>query len=845
MKVSLNTVKQYTEVDLPVDELVKKINQQLGGVEGVIDLGAKYKDARIVRVVECEKHPNADKLSLCKIDAGDNPLYSKFYISNSNLIQVVCGANNVKAGMWAVWLPPQSIVPSTFGDKEPFELDARQLRGEISNGMLASAKELAIGDDHDGIVEITEADLPANAELTVGANFAQMFGLDDTIIDIENKMFTHRPDLFGQLGVAREIAGIQHKKFTSPEWYRELPQFANAANDLDLKVFNEASDKAPRFMATALKNVEVKPSPLWLKCALVAMGAKPINNIVDITNYIMLLTAQPVHAYDYDKLQGKTLGVRLAKKGEKLTLLNHKAYDLSEDDIVIVDGGGPVGLAGVMGGGDSEVSSETKNIVLEVANFDMYTIRKTSMRHGIFTDAVTRFNKGQSALQNPYVMNLLIEQIKDTIGGAQASPVYDLRETVVSQPKKSFVEVEFINKRLGLDLSKNDIDQLLGNVEFDICTNCDKHADQDIKPRVKYAAPFWRTDIELPEDIVEEVGRLYRFDKLPRELPQRSIKPAVKNLTRTTKRLIRDSLVRSGANEVLTYSFVHENVIKKAEQDPSEAFRLSNALSPDLQYYRLTVLPSLLDKVRMNIKSGYDEFVLFEIGKGHNKKYHAADDEGGLPSESNFVDMVYASKRSRDGAAFYQIRAYVEQMMKDFGREIVCLPIEEDYQYPVTAPFDLSRSAMVHDAETNEFIGMIGELKQSVIKSFKLPNYTAAATLDFAAFEKLAADEQINYQPISKYPSVSQDVSLEVSNDQHYADLYDLVLKTLSQNLDDNYNWSLQPVSIYQGDDKSKKVITMRLIIENYHTTMTDQGVQSFIAQIVETTGNVYGARQK
>ena len=421
MKVSLNIIKQLINFELPpVDELVARVNQQLGGVEEVIDLKAKYGGARIVRVVECAKHPDADRLSVTKID--DGGVVADVPRDDNGLVQVVCGAPNVHANMWAIWLPPKSMVPASFDDDEPFVLDARPLRGVLSQGMLAAADELAIGTDHEGIVEIYEHDVPAGVELTAGARFAEMFGLDDYVLDIENKMFTHRPDCFGQLGVAREIAGIFHQQFTSPEWYKSEQKFAEAEG-LELTVTNDASELVPRFMAVAIRNVTVQPSPLWLQCQLVAMGGKPINNIVDATNYIMLMTAQPTHAYDYDKLRGSTLGARMARDGEKVSLLNGKEYELTTDDIVIADGEGVIGLAGIMGGTDTEVSNDTKNIVLECANFDMYALRRTAMRHGIFTDALTRFNKGQSPLQNAAVL----KQLMSMVGGVQASEVFDKR----------------------------------------------------------------------------------------------------------------------------------------------------------------------------------------------------------------------------------------------------------------------------------------------------------------------------------------------------------------------------------------------------------------------------------
>lgn len=840
MKVSLNTVKSLIAFELPpVAELKKRIDEQLGKVEKVIDLGAQYKGAVIAKVVSAEKHPNADKLTVCKIDDGGT--VKDVPRDENGHVQVVCGAPNVHADMFAVWLPPNATVPASFDDAEPFVLSARELRGVLSQGMLAAGDELAIGGDHNGIIELAEIDLPLGVEakaLTPGQDFAELFGMDDVVLDIENKMFTHRPDCFGQLGVAREISGILGHKFTSPDWYLNIPEFQNAEG-LELTVKNDATEKVPRFMAVALKDVTIKPSPFWLQCELVRLGSKPINNIVDITNYVMLLTAQPLHAYDYDKLAGHTLGVRMGRDGEKLPLLNGKTYEVSADDIVIVDGEKPIGMGGIMGGGNSEVSAGTKNIVLECATFDMYTIRKTSMRHGLFTDAVTRFNKGQSPLQNDRVLNVAMLSMFDVAGGAQASKVFD--ESAANQsPTDVQINSEFINARLGSRLTNDEIAILLDNVEVKTGTG----------DALNVHVPFWRTDIEQPEDVVEEVGRLYGFDKLPLELPTRSLKPAAKNAKREVAHKIRESLSKAGANEVLTYSFVHKDVMERAGQDVAQAFQLSNALSPDLQYYRLSVTPSLFDKIHPNIKAGHDEFALFEIGKGHNKKYHA-DDDNGLPKEMEFVDVVYAAQKPRQGAPYFYMRRLVQQLALDLGFTVKFAAVNDalDLDYPLTAPFARERSAIVTAYKQQDeacelgFVGMIGELKPSVRKAFKLPEYTAAATLDIQGLVQLSEQAGHSYAPLSKFPTVTQDISLKVAADVAYETVYSAVLDVVRK--EKHVDAKLSPLDVYQApNDAAHRTVTLRLEVAHYDKTLTDKDVTALLERAATAAAKACGAQR-
>lgn len=827
MKVSLNIVKKFTDVNLSVEDLSAKINAQLGGIDAVVDLNERYKFALIVQIIRCEKHENADKLTVCHID--DGGIANGIPRDDQGLVQIVCGAPNVREGQFVVWLPPGSTVPTSFDDKEPFILSARGLRGVLSNGMLASSRELGLSDDHNGILVINPNEsTPYIESIKAGVSFASAYGFDDTIVDIENKMFTHRPDCFGQIGVAREISGILHQRFTSPDWYTSLPDFMSGEG-LELNINNTAVSKVPRFLALAIKGVVIQPSPLWLQIELIRLGSKPINNIVDITNYVMLLTGQPLHAYDYDKLRGKSLGTRFAHNGEKITLLNGKSYNLTESDVVIVDGEGPVGLGGIMGGGNSEVSPQTKNIVLECATFDMYAVRKTSMRHGLFTDAVTRFNKGQSPLQNSYVLQFTLQNILDLAGGQVASHLYD-DSPLLHDQKAVATDVSYINERLGLDLKIDDIKKLLENVEFKVETGAGKN-----RQSFKVTPPFWRTDIHIPEDIVEEVGRLYGFDKLPRILPQRSIKPAEKNSYLTLKHSIRKSLSGAGANEVLTYSFVHERTLRYAEQNISQAFKLSNAISPDLQYYRLSILPSLLEKIHPNIKSGHSEFILYEIGKGHNKHNYEKDR---LPTESESVEMVYASKKNHDGAAYYGVVRYVSNLFKDLRLEVRIEKIDNETNIPGSEPFDLKRSGVIFVNE--KIIGIVGELKPAVRQNFKLPKYVAACSLDISSIYKARQASVSTYRPLTRYPKISQDVSLRVNVDVTYATLHDLLIKSLNKQKEKNsLSFMVTPKSFYQPSGATTKTITFHIDVSSKEKTMTDKYVTEILEKAVRSASAI------
>ncbi len=806
-----------------IDELVEKVNTQLGGVDEVIDLGKKYKGILVANVVECIKHPNADKLSLCKID--DNGTNKSVERDKNGLVQVVCGAPNVREGMLVAWIPPGVTVPNTY-EKDPFVLEARELRGEISNGMLASASELDISSDHNGIVE-----LGLDRQASPGQPFADVYKLDDYIVDIENKMFTHRPDLFGMLGVARELAGISGQKFTSPDWYKN-PIELEKAGDLALEVGNQIPELAPRFMAVAIQGVQVGPSPLWLQINLMRVGIKPVNNVVDLTNYWMHITAQPMHAYDYDKVKALSGGsspklvIRNATQDEQLKLLGGKTTKVKSTDIVIATDKQVIALGGVMGGADTEVDHTTKNIILECANFDMYRVRRTSMAHGLFTDASMRFTKGQSPLQCPAVIGKTATDILRICKGKVASEVIDLvgNESFTKKVKSVATTVDFINSLLGLSISETDTSTLLENVEFGI--------ERSVKD-IKIHPPFWRTDIETPEDVAEEVGRLYGFNRLPKALPKRVINPATSNALIDLKNRLRQNLSALGANEVLTYNFVHGKLLEKVGQKPENSYKLRNALSPDLQYYRQTLTPNLLDNVHANIKAGHDQFAIFEIGKSHNKIHSTTDD---LPDELEMLALTFAEKKpAKDsGSAYFKARKYLDELASKLGIELDYSKTDEKLDYPVTAPYDLKRSALVSDKKSGDLLGIIGEYKNSVCRDFKLPPSVAGFELGLEHILKSVRQNPLNsYEPLAKYPATEQDICLRIDSGLSYKKLLDEITSLAQDNKPKDVNISISPIDIYQDNKvKTRKQITVRIRLQSFERTLTSTVVNELIDQI-------------
>jgi phenylalanyl-tRNA synthetase beta chain len=818
MIISVNWLKQLTSIDVSVDELATLIGARLVEIEEVIDLGAKYKDVVVARVASAEPLEGSDHLNVVRLD--DGSAAQDIERGEDGLVQVVCGAPNVRPGILVAWLPPGAVVPETYGSSEPFVLDARKLRGVMSNGMIASARELGLWDEHEGILELDK-------DLAPGSSFAEGYELDDYLLDIENKSLTHRPDCFGVVGFAREVAAIQGNVFQTPEWLGDtVPGFGEKFGDLPApKVSIDNAELCGRYEAVVLSESDGNAvSPLQLQTYLARVGVRPISAVVDVTNYLMLQTGQPLHAFDYDKLIAEAGGeaaihVRSGRNGEKLLLLDGREIELSEEDIVIAAGEKAVGLAGAMGGATTEIDSSTKNVILESATFNLYNLRATQMRHGIFSEAITRFTKGQPAALGAPV---LAEAVRLMGEYASAKRVSDVADDYPGErePVQLRVPVAKINDVLGSNFTTQEAADILRRVEFEATVH-----DYE----VSVVVPYWREDIHIVEDVIEEIGRLNGFDSIEPVLPNRDFRAVRPTLFDRFRAQVRTSLVRAGSNEVLTYSFIHGDILEKAGQSREDSYRIVNSISPDLQYYRQSLTPNLLGVVRMNVKQGFDEFALFELNKTHTKHHGMTEDQ--VPFERDLLALTFASKKAKKGAPYYQAKKMLDYLAKSLGLALQYDFFNDAHGEPVAAPFETKRSARVYDEKTGVVLGFVGEYKRSVSKAFKLPEYAAGFELDVRALFEASQQSETVYQPISRYPGTERDLCFQVSDEITYRAVAEAVRGALKES---DLETSYEPVDIYQAPDATVKNITLRIKMTSHDHTLTSEEAGGLVDMVVK-----------
>ena len=855
MIISRKWLEKFVDLSgISDEELAERIGSRLVEVEEVIkNNDGKYDGIFVVEVKSCEKIADSDHLHLTYIDdAGIMERYAPDTLiarNSKGLIPVVCGAPNVRAGMLAAWISPGATVPATFNDKEPFIIGAKKLRGHQSYGMLAAVDELGLGAGHDGILEIdanSETLKGESLSALVGAPLSEIMGLDSTLFDIENKSLTHRPDCFGVIGFAREVAGIFGKKFTTPNYLQETDiannierlrridagewakigknavTSADGAISLDVEIEDESL--CSRYNAIILEAGLAKESDkltefnhlCQIGVPLMLSNVRTINPFVDWSNYLMLLTGQPLHFFDYDKMLAiggdKTvkITVRAAKKGEKLELLNHKTLQLTERDTVITSNDVPVALAGVMGGSSTEIDADTKRIVVESASFNLYRIRETSFRYGIFSEAVTRFTKGQPAALAEQVTLLTANSLRKNLGfGLRSALAEDGKNTEIA---KITLTLDNINLALGSNYTESEVEETLRNVEFDA-----GWADH----KLIVHPPYWRTDINIAEDVIDEVGRLLGFDNLPLQLPLRHSSAPQPDEFGDFAKLLRSLLASYGGNEILTYSFISRDLLEKCGLPTKNAYEIVNSISPELQVIRTRLLPSLLSKLEANLRDLERGFTIFEINQVYDMSWKLNDE--GVPTGHQQLAIMQTSSN------FYTLKHWVITLLNMLGVTNFTLePLKEGLYTNHSAKIMLDGRELVR----------FGQLQAHVVERFGVSE--PICTAEFMDLNNLLnakkATDSAPRTPYmsSRFPSVKRDIS--VMSAKSYADVLDAIQDKLKQSIDKDIEWTIEPLDIFEKG--SSKTFTFHLTFTSATRTLLSAEVNN-IMQPLENLSSI------
>lgn len=849
MIISVNWLRRYLQSDIDIHTLTELIGTRLVEIESVTDISAKYSDALIVKVVDCVAHPDSDHLHVCKID--DGGVRNGVERDDDGLVQVVCGAPNVHAGMMAAWLPPQSIVPETWGTDDEFKLSSRKLRGVVSHGMLASPRELGLWNDHQGIMEITTIEA-----IKPGDKLIEQLELDDYLLEVENKSLTHRPDCFGVIGFAREVAAIMGQSAKIPGWFNQLEGSIKPAKDQVKPTVVIADPKlCARYECVALGDVDSsRQLPDQLRSMLGRIGCNSISAPVDITNYLMFDSGQPLHAFDLDRIcQVSPTGqadivVRAANEGETLELLDGRTVELTPADIVVaagsIDNSVPVALAGAMGGMTTEITPQTKRVLLESATFDLYHLRGTQFRHGLFSEAITRFTKGQPAgLTHPVLMQA-VAMMGRYAGATAISQIVDsypspAKSDIFSIPVKRFTAVlgQYTSgDGVVEDYSADLISTTLGNLQYG-----DVSVVDDV---VRATAPWWRTDLHIDEDVIEDIGRVNGYDNIAPDSPMRRYLAAPYDELYRKQAWLRDRLRRAGGNEVLSYSFVHGNLLDAVHDDKTQAFRIVNAISPDLQYYRRDLLPSLIERARDNLRANYNNFMLFEIGKVHRRGLMDPA-EPNLPAELPEVVGIIVDKERRADSAYFTARHIVEYALGLSDAELSFVRLDECQQQldSSTKLFEPLRSAAVYlaNGESKVYVGVVGEFRLDVRRRMKLPDFAAGFSLLIQPLMS-SLDTGSVYTPVLRYQGTSRDITYQVNAGVTYAKVYEFTRRVLQSKVDDDIVTEITPRGIYDTDDGYRN-ITLHIDFHDRNRTIEAKLVNKTMERLAKQADNELQAK--
>ena len=775
MKLSTNFVKDYVDIDVDL----KTLAEDMTGVGNEYDSAQKLINATnlvVGEVIECEMHPDSDHLHVCKVNVGDE------------VLQIVCGAPNVRKGLKVVVALPGAVLP---GD---FKIKAGVIRGVESNGMLCSIAELGLDskflkpEDKEGIHELPETAVP-------GEDPIKLMGMDDGVIDFE--LTANRGDLLSILGMAYEIGAIYDKKVKDIDLsYNQSNEDINNSFKVNVK-----TDNCSIFLAKRVENVVIKESPAFIKNRLIASGIRPINNVVDISNYVMLEVGQPLHYYDADTLNG-CLEVRMAEENEKLTTLDNVERTLSSEDIVISDGKKAIGLAGVMGGAETEITENTKNIMIESAIFDNVKIRKTS-KEILRSEASNRFEKGLDRNRTYMAIERschLLEKYADAkiVGGLVKYDEASLEDTKID------VSLEKVNRVLGTTISKEDVLDVFRKLAFETEVNGDK---------ITVSVPKRRIDISIEEDLIEEVGRIYGVNNIEGKLPSLPLKQGSYN---KTLRNIRNKMIDLGLNETLSYILVNDKEATKYTTDNVEIVKLLDPMTEERNTLRYSMIPSLVKIYEYNKARSQKDVSIFEIGKGFYKK----DEQYGenLKLCALMTGERYLSVKSKQ-VDFYDIKGVAEELLDYLGYGGRYSFVVKDELPKEFHPYQTAQISV-----NNDIVGIIGKLHPNCTKDNV---YVLEINLDKLLEKKTG---KMKYKEISKFPSVKKDLAVVIDKDITSEEIAKQIKK-----LAGNLLLGSKIFDVYTGEniEENKKSIAYSLEFGAADRTLTDDEINAILEKII------------
>ncbi|EMA6342715.1 phenylalanine--tRNA ligase subunit beta [Bacillus cytotoxicus] len=802
MFVSYRWLQEYVDIkDVTAQELADKITKSGIEVEGVEVLNKGVKGVVVGHVLECEKHPQADKLSKCLIDIGEE-----------EPVQIICGAPNIAKGLKVPVAKVGAVLPGNFKIKKA------KLRGEASHGMVCSLQELGIDaklvakDYADGIFIFS-------SDAEVGADALEILNLHDEVLELG--LTPNRADCLNMLGVAYEVAAIYGREVKLPAI--DLQESTEKTSDY-ISVSVEAKEENPLYIAKMVKNVKVSPSPMWMQTRLMAAGIRPISNVVDITNYILMEYGQPLHAFDYDKLGSKEIVVRHAKEGEKIQTLDDQERTLQAHHLVITNGNEAVGIAGVMGGADSEVTNDTVNVLIEAAYFEGQTVRRASKDLGLRSESSARFEKGIDPTRTFEAIQHAAALMAKYAGGEALEGVVEVDNLRVKERTVS-ITVEKVNRVLGTDITASEMGTIFTNLKFPFT---------EVEGTFHVNVPSRRPDITIAEDLVEEVGRLYGYDHIPVTLPTGTMTRGKLTEAQAKRRKVRRFLEGAGLYEAITYSLTSADKAKQYIVEPNEKAPVNLALpmSEERSQLRLSLVPQLLEAVSYNLARKNDSVALYEVGS-----IFLPTAEGELPKEEQHLAGVmtglalhHAWQGEKKVVDFFVVKGVLEGLFDVLGvtNHITYTPAKREGMHP-------GRTANI--LLDGEVIGFIGQLHPEAQKQLDVKD---TFVFELSLVKLFSADvEETCYSTIPRFPSMTRDMAVVVVKDVKAGEMKKVIAEAGGELLKE-----VTLFDLYEGEkmEEGKKSLAFSMNYFDPERTLTDEEVTEAHSRVLAAVEEKFGA---